>query len=118
MSIQRIGVSSLVFDLFGAAVLKCDAGRALENLQGRRRVTRTPTLDGNAAVYDAGASVADRSIVVTTDLIHLDWLKRIVTVYSLVLVVIADGAFTAVPNRYWTQNSRACAEFLLLEQKD
>jgi len=116
MQTNKIGVSTLVFDLFGAAVLKCDPERAMVNRQGRRRATRTPTLDGGASVYDTGYTPADRDILVTTNLAHLEWLKRICQVYSRVLVTTDEGAFLAVPHRYWANNNRANAEFLLIEE--
>ena len=113
--INKIGISTVTFDLFGAAVLRCHAQQAMENRRGRRRATRTPTLDGGASVYDTGYTPADREITVAAHLRHLDWLARIVQVYSRVLVTTDEGAFIAVPARWWVSDDRVNCEFKLLK---
>lgn len=109
-----IGVSTLSYDLYGAAVLRCDPHSHIRNLQGRRRATRTPTLDGGASVYDSGFCNADHEIVISTSMKHLNWLARIVKVYSLVLVVNSEGVFKTLPYRYWVQDGRVFCEFQIL----
>jgi len=113
---HKIGVSTLIFDLFGAAVMPNEATQTMLNDQGARRATRTPTLDGGASVYDTGYTPADRNVTVITDLARLEWLKRICQVYSQVMVTTDEGAFLAVPHRYWARDNKAHCEFLLLEE--
>jgi len=116
MQTNKIGVSTLVFDLFGAAVIPNEAGQSMRNRRGSRRATRTPTLDGGASVYDTGYTPADREVTVSTSLLRFAWLERICQTYSQVMVTTDEGAFLAVPHRYWASDNKAHCEFLLLEE--
>ena len=113
---QLYGLSTRVFDLQGAAMVKCDADAALTNSQGQRRATRTPTLDGGAAVYDAGYSVSDRDIEISTKLDHLSFFEHLCQTYNSILVTCSDGAFLAVPVTYFVRRSKAHIKLLITEE--
>ena len=110
------GLSAPTFDLLGCGLVRCDARQALENDQGVRRATRTPTLDGKAAVYDAGYAVADQELVLAADLDQSALFRHLVTLYPEIHVTTAHGAFRAVPVRWWVSTSRAHLRLLLLEK--
>lgn len=112
-----IALSTLDFDLNGARVVRQDAGADLDNRNVSRRMTRTATLDGGCVVYDTGYAPADRTINVRTDMGHLEWLQRIVRLYSQVRVCTAYGAFIGAPRRCNIQNSQANLEILIMEEK-
>ena len=113
---KLIAVSSIEFDLDGARVLRQDAGQALSNHTGARRVSRTATLDGGCVLYDTGYAVADRTIVVSAGLEHLDWLARMCQLYSLVRVSTDEGIYIGAPRRWYVQDNRANMDILITEE--
>jgi hypothetical protein len=84
-----------------------------------RRVTRIATLDGSSVFNDFGFSYSDRTI-------SLSWLnestelekkiEKIVRLNSLLNVSIVDGVFTAVPEKY-TSNQTTGVLSLLVKAK-
>jgi hypothetical protein len=71
--------------------------------QIRRRVSRTATLDGGAAVSDRGFSHADRTFVITYRPKSRDdeaRARRLVELHAKVTVSTSEGVFLAVPQNF------------------
>jgi hypothetical protein len=95
-----IGISTQTYDIVGSRIfpLADVAHRA-----GKRRVSRTATLDGGVSVYDTGYSDSDRDITVrepdaTAEAI--EFARYIVETYGLVNLSMDDGAYEGVPESY------------------
>lgn len=107
-----IGLSAQTFDLNGAVYLhEHDIELRSSSMNDiSRRASRTPTIDGEASLYDAGYTDSDRTIKIsirrTSD--SIETIKRLVQFYSLITVTTESGAFSANPNslketqRDWT----------------
>lgn len=99
--IRTIGVSSQVYDLQGAVLVRgVTAEAARSNRNVRRRVTRTATLDGGCTLNDTGYAAADRDLLVevaypTEALVEA--LQYLCRTYNLITVCTEDGAFSAAP---------------------
>lgn len=113
---KLIAISSIDFDMEGARVLPQHGEALNDNRTGARRVSRTATLDGGAVVYDTGYSVADRNITVSTDIVYLDWIQRMVKLYGMVNVITEEGAFRGVPKDWRIRDNRAEMEILIMEE--
>ncbi len=103
---QNIGLSAIDFDPDGARVM-CLLGDPAVLHTGRRRATRTATLDGGCVVYDTGYADADRSISIETEGSYQTWIEYMVRAYRLVRLSTADGVFLAVPARHTIRAGRA-----------
>jgi hypothetical protein len=105
---MMIALSTLTIDPFGSQLL--EVPRASSNLgDTARRVSRVATLDGGAAVLDAGYTVADRTIAI--DLTGqtktvVDALKYLCEMYDALIVMTEDGAFLAAPERISSNGAR------------
>ena len=68
-----------------------------------RRVSRISTLDGGAAVVDAGYSEADRTIELTWKPGTAEFqsnMLRLLQTYSTLVVSVPSGVFSAAPDTY------------------
>jgi hypothetical protein len=110
-----IGLSAMVYDLDGAAVIPV-IGDISTTRAGGRRATRTATLDGGCVVYDTGYAAADRTIRIETDAAHLGFLEYLVQTYSLVILTLPDGAYFAIPSRYNGDGHKAIITLDITEQ--
>jgi hypothetical protein len=99
-----IGISTLTFDLDGARVFRnTDREKDLSNRTGSRRTARTATLDGGVVIADMGYSDGDRDIIIEepeASIEAVDYVRRIVELYNLVIVTTEDGAYEASPDSY------------------
>ncbi len=113
-----IGVSSLVFDIYGAWVFSSrDNTDAI--MSGRRRTSRSATLDGGAVVSDLGYSHGDRTLVVQEKEASEEavaFARRIVENYSTVAVSTIDGAYLAVPESYEYRDGTLELRLLITEK--
>ncbi len=107
---ENIGVASITFDVYGARILPV-MKNSLDMRGGRRRASRTATLDGGCVVYDTGFAVADKSFRLETQIQHLEWLERMVRLYRLVYISTAEGFFEAIPAGYGAKDGRAWIDF-------
>jgi hypothetical protein len=85
-----------------------------------RRVSRTPTLDGEAVVYDAGYAVADKTIYVRVynrDESIISFFAWLVVAHNLIRVCTDNGVYEAVPSKCWEENNYAILETLVMEKK-
>lgn len=114
---MKAGISSLVFDLDGAKMVSQAPEEELGNRRIRRRMTRTPTLDGGASLYDAGHSPADRTFVVDTHVKEFDFFERLVRLYNRVRVCTSQGVFVGAPERCRIDDNRAVMEILIMEEE-
>ena len=109
------GIATLTFDLDGAKMFPQHPASILANRNIQRRLSRTPTLDGEATIYDTGYAPADRTIVLVTDIAYLEWIERIVKTYNMVLVSTGEGLFKGAPARSRVRNGRVEIEILVKE---
>jgi len=120
MTIRRtIGLSVATADPVGARILYLDAATRTSLDEGKRRVTRTATLDGGAVAYDAGFAVADQTWRITVRAASSTvstFLAYLVKTYNLIRITTDQGVFSAVPSRWSTDNDRATLEALIMEQ--
>lgn len=90
-----ISISAPTYDPAGALLLP---NQRLDNpYEGRRRGTVTATLDGGVSVYDAGFSIADRTLkarIPNPSKATLETLKYLVAYYSQVIVCCEIGCFS------------------------
>lgn len=116
---DSVGISTPVSDIDGARVLKQAPSMIRANDEIRRRVSREPTLDGGASVYDTGYSAAERTFTIRTPDPGGDiykWAARIVETYSSVTLATRTGIFAGVPSRCWVSEDRCCIEILVTEE--
>ncbi|MBT8085974.1 MAG: hypothetical protein KJN72_12165 [Woeseia sp.] len=113
-----ITLGATVFDLEGFVVIpdsEIDPNSDIEN--GSRRVTRTATLDGGAAVVDTGFSHSDRQLLVTLPnptRSLFDAIAHLCQLYPEITVTTIEGAFVAVIEDYRAANSRVELTLLLI----
>ena len=119
MAYQMIGISTYEYNPGGHRMLYLVPEAQEMNYTGARRVTRTPTLDGGAVVYDAGFAVADLtwqiSVWARTRYVPA-YLEMLVKMYNLIRICTADGVFSAVPARWSIKNGVATLEAWIMEQ--
>ncbi|MDY0164574.1 hypothetical protein [Desulfobotulus sp.] len=113
---MNIIITAPEFDPDGTRILRQEASALLENRSGSRRVSRTATLDGGAIPYDTGYAAADRTIRISTDIRHLDWLSRMVKLYAEVRVSTEEGLFYGIPSAWSAKNNRAGMDVLILRE--
>jgi len=120
MSIKRIiGISTFAADIVGGRTLYLDQKSYDQMASGRRRATRTKTLDGAAVVYDAGFAVADQTFTLdlrATDATLGAWVAYIVKTYNLIRISTTGGVFSCVPSSWEETNGVVTLEALVMEQ--
>jgi hypothetical protein len=91
---DMIAISVSVADTAGAVILKMTQDSKVKS--GSRRVSRTKTLDGGCAIYDAGFSHSDRTWTIDAVVSDAVWeaLWAIHLAYSLVNIATAEGFFS------------------------
>lgn len=85
----------------------------------RRRVTRTPTLDGGCAIYDAGHAEADRTMDIAwtvTDRVQEERIARLVRLYPRLRVMCHAGSFLAAPEAYTPGREESRLRLLILSK--
>lgn len=115
-----IGISTQTYDIIGAWLFtNTDLDKDMKNRSGSRRVSRSATLDGAAAVYDTGYSDGDRTISAVerwASEAAVAFARYIVEHYAFVAVTTEDGAYKAVPSSYKLNNGNLQIEFLITEK--
>jgi len=117
---KKMGISTLIYDLDGARTFYV-SGKSAESMGfGRRRVTRTKTLDGGAVVYDAGFSYSDLEWNVSMQANPGDgvvaFVRRIVRTYNLIKITNDLGVYTAVPSAYEEGNGVITLKALIMSK--
>ena len=101
-----IGLSTKLFDLDGYEIFNIASILELSN-KIERRVTSTPTLDGNSYVSDQGYSSSDK--LLNFKILHLskervDNLIRIAKYHSRIWISLDEGPFEGVIKQiYYTR---------------
>ena len=117
---MRIGISTPVFDLDGARLIRVTPQTGPAMFRGARRVSSTATLDGGALLYDTGYAVADRTATIEAAEHDVrgtaDWFAMLVKTYNLIKVVTDEGVFLAAPSKWSMKNDTPTLELLLTEQ--
>jgi len=114
-----IGIATEVFDMFGSRIYERADKKDCLNDSGRRRCTRTATLDGGCIVYDTGYSVSDNIIKVRDENAGDDsvaFAKYIVQYYRSILVATKDGVFKGVP-KSWNYDGNELEINVLVTEK-
>lgn len=112
-----LSLSSPTFDPEGALILHPSPDSQLADRA--RRVTRTATLDGGAAIHDAGYSVADRTLTIVLVLPSAPTvaaLQRLLRLYGRLTVTTPEAVFLAVPERLFVGAEEATLTLLVLAQ--
>ena len=110
-------INAPVFDVEGNLLIESPDGDGLAAFS--RRVTRTPTLDGGAAVADFGYSAADRTLTISwTPLSKSDVgvAKRLVQSYSRLIVSFSEGCFVGSPDSYDESDGTISITYLIERQ--
>jgi hypothetical protein len=84
-----------------------------------RRISRTPTLDGAAVIYDAGYAVADKTIYVRVQIRNesvMYFFAWLVAAHNLIRICTDNGVYEAAPAKCWEENGYAILETLVTEQ--
>jgi hypothetical protein len=110
-------ISSLVFDFSG--YIELDLINAYTDGEIRRRVNRSPTLDGGAVVSDGGFSHGDRTLALRWERRDKDVeesVARMVQTYSYIAVSTRAGVFRATPEAYNPSADESELRLLVLEK--
>lgn len=94
-------ISAPIFDINGIEIVESPELSGLFDID--RRVTRTPTLDGTAAITDFGYSDADRTLQidwVPTRRAQMENVARMVRTYSRLIVTFRDGCYFGAPESF------------------
>lgn len=91
-----VALDSAVFDPIGSIVLNATPDSELS--ASTRRVTRTATLDGNAALIDNGWTAADSTLTIEAHLTAAEeaTLQRLIRVYPEVVCSTDQGCYLGV----------------------
>lgn len=116
---ETIVLAAPVYDPAGWLELRTVDRSGSDTAALSRRVTRTATLDGGASVNDAGYSPADRTVLLnldpTTDADTVEAVRRLLRIYSTLLLSMRDGLFYAAPSTYRVTNGKATLTLLITE---
>lgn len=118
-----IGLSARVYDLNGARVFKdeeLDAKYQNSNMDIKRRMSRTATLDGGVSVYDTGYAVGDRDITVRVPNAPkevIDFMAYLVQTYNEITVTTDESAFVGVPGRAYVDSEGAATLVINLKEE-
>lgn len=114
-----IGISTRTYDLLGSMIFPLSDSDDMINGNGKRRCSRTATLDGGCVVYDTGYAEGDRTIKVRekdADKSLVDFAKYITQKYPTVIVTSRDGAYIGVPESYNVNNGTLEMDILIIEK--
>lgn len=109
-----VALESFVFDPAGAIVI--DALPDSELSASTRRVSRTATLDGNAALIDNGWTAADSTLTIEAHLTEAEeaTIQRLIRVYPEVVCSTDGGCYLGVIEFVRrTTNGRIVISFLI-----
>jgi hypothetical protein len=113
----KVIISTPDFNPNGTVELFAVTGSKCGNL--RRRVTRTPTLDGKALLSDMGFAAADVEIEIRVDVISpldLQKLKDGIRFFPLLHLSCQDGVYLGVINEFVFEELPFFFTFLVKEQ--
>lgn len=114
---MNLTISAPVFDINGTEKLE---GVDESRIGGfSRRISRTPTLDGGAAINDFGYSDADRTLDIRWPVrsrAQADNIARLVKTYNRLIVSMPEGVFIGAPERF-TPNNDELQLTILVEQR-
>lgn len=114
-----IGISMFSYDTDGNRTFYLMPDGIKSMRQGTRRVTRTPTLDGAAVVYDAGYSVSDltwKIPIMATSIYIGNWISMLVKGYNAIRLTTIEGVFLAVPSMWKEEDGVVTLEALVVQQ--
>ena len=113
-----ISLTTLIADPINTVLFRPDPESGLS--ARTRRVTRTPTLDGGAALFDGGASEADRTFVIIWTASQAEAIKAeaLVKLYSRIRVATDDGVYIAAPQSLTRDRSGSYTLTLLVIERE
>lgn len=97
----QIGLAARSFDTEGALLLPWLDGTETDTIT--RRVARSATLDGGAAISNRGYSVADRTVTLSLagqPQAVIERVRRLLRLHGTVTVSLRDGAYLGAPSAY------------------
>ncbi len=109
---MMMGLAAPVYDPDGAGIIRMTPDAAMVPQGGKRRQTRTPTLDGGASLYDTGYTLSDEQwqikTLATPGAVALA--RHLCSNYQKIRATTAQAVVTGTP-RSW----RMDGQFLILE---
>lgn len=112
-----ISLCARLFDPLGQ--LTANEGPGQELASGTRRVTRTATLDGGAAIVDGGFADADRTLQVAIQNVsqaQADAAARLVRYHPYISVSVRDGCYLGVPETHGVQGNTLRMQILIVSR--
>ena len=97
-----IGISTTIYDIDGAIILKDILQRSTSVKSLTRRINKVATLDGGVIVEDRGFSEGDRNFeifVPFSQTVH-DIMLRLIKTYDQLLLTNDEGAFLVAPAEF------------------
>lgn len=96
------GISTPIYDLDGAFILRNIRYNESELKALSRRINKVATLDGAVAIEDRGYSDGDRSFEfsVSYSLELYNFMLRLIKVYDLVVLTTDEGAYSVAPSQF------------------
>ena len=120
-----VGIDARTFDIDGSFLFDIDEKES-DIQEAPRRVSRTATLDGNAAVTDFGFSHGDRDLTLVFDADKIFMSSQLLTIreiidklwlffrtYSEIALTLPDGVYNASINRYSNKFGRVSLKILI-----
>ena len=117
--IQRIGISTSIFDADGARAVAVDGDTMTSAEYGSRRVTRSATLDGGSVAYDTGFAGSDTTLIISpikSEKDIGDWFNYLVKNYSSVNVATPRGFYYATPSKVESRDGLPVLTLMIIEQ--
>ena len=114
-----LSISAPQFDIDGSELLHGVDEAPLQAI--RRRVSRTPTLDGGAAINDFGYSDSDRTLDIrwpARDRVQADNIARMVKAYSRLIISMPEGVFVGAPESFDPQSEELQLTILVEKRID
>lgn len=114
-----ISICAPLYDPEGQVILHPTSDSDLYG--GSRRVSRTPTLDGEATIVDQGMSHADRTFQIMVSRVprwKYERIQSMLRTYSLVTVATQDGVYAAVIQNARLRGNELNMTMLVKEKKD
>lgn len=113
-----ISISSRTFDMDGQLLIRRPSpGTAFD--RGRRRLSRSATLDGEVTIFDGGFSHGDRTFIVVVNQPSrtlVDAAKRLLQSYRLLTVSVREGCYRAAPESYTADEGKLTLVLLVKEK--
>lgn len=116
---MNVSITAPLFDLEGHVWLTDVDPDGLANFE--RRNSRTPTLDGLAAIPDFGYSYSDRTLTISWPAIDrqkVETVMRLAKTYNRLIVATEEGCFLGAPGPFSLRSGEAQIQILVEKRID